>query len=187
MTDWWATGTGIASATATVAAVGVALWVAIRDGEQRNAERRDAEAAQARLIFVTRDHEGFRPWVSLWNASASPVLEVEIRSLTAVDRRTGQRMLATRVSVRSTDVELPGLIARVLDGAEVVNPEVWVIEGTEEIHEGWEPTGGWSASESEIECIYRYTDTAGLRWERFDSQPPQRVLEVTAAHRRRHP
>lgn len=89
-------------------------------------------------------------------------------------------MLATRVTAAGlgTGVELPGLIARVLGEVQVVRPEVWVSEGTEEIDDGWSPTGGWSEVEIEFECIYRYTDTAGLRWERFNRQSPQRVLQV---------
>ncbi|MEU3774101.1 hypothetical protein AB0F11_13005 [Streptomyces sp. NPDC032472] len=73
MTDWWTTGTSIASAAATVGAVGVALWVAIRDGEQRTAEKRDAEAAQARLILSRRDSEAV---LIIHNNSQLPVIDV---------------------------------------------------------------------------------------------------------------
>jgi hypothetical protein len=38
-----------ATAASTFAAVVVALWIGIRDGRERDAERRDAEVAQSRL------------------------------------------------------------------------------------------------------------------------------------------
>lgn len=58
MTDWWSVGSGIVRAVATFAATGVALWVAVRDGRQRDGERRDQEAAQARLVTFTGISDG---------------------------------------------------------------------------------------------------------------------------------
>jgi hypothetical protein len=53
----------------------------------------------------------------------------------------------------------------------------WVPEGAEEIDDRWEPPGDWSDSEWGVECVYRHTDTAGLRWERLNRESPQRILE----------
>ncbi|MGP4012524.1 hypothetical protein [Streptomyces sp. 4N124] len=77
MTDWWAAGTGIASAAATISATGLALWVAVRDGRLRDAERRDQEAAQARLVTRSR---GPNDRLRITNHSALPIMRLNVRA-----------------------------------------------------------------------------------------------------------
>jgi len=50
--DWWMVGLTAAAAIGTITAVVVALGIALHDGRRRDAERRDAQAAQARLVHA---------------------------------------------------------------------------------------------------------------------------------------
>ncbi|MFI1769205.1 hypothetical protein ACH41H_45245 [Streptomyces sp. NPDC020800] len=166
MTDWWTTGTSIASAAATVGAVAVALWVAIRDGEQRNAEKRDAEAAQARLILSRRDSEAV---LIIHNNSQLPVIDVELYSVSLVHPESGKRIAAAKL--RRTDLVRdtappPLRLCQVLQRGGQVGVHV-ILEGR---------TSGKDLLRLRMECHYGFTDSAGLRWERRNNEPPVRIV-----------
>ncbi|AWI32780.1 hypothetical protein [Streptomyces tirandamycinicus] len=174
MTDWWATGTSIAGAAATVGAVGVALWVAIREGRQRDAERRDAEAGQARLVTCRMQLGKIgsrRGSCVIHNFSRHAVVDIELCSVTAVDPATGERWTTAETAGRRTWAEGEPLGPGLSYEFDLLN---WVQEGSTEPKDDWMPRGGWHTAR--IKFVYRFTDAAGLRWERRNDEPPVRVL-----------
>ncbi|WP_327286586.1 hypothetical protein [Streptomyces sp. NBC_01205] len=165
--------------------MGVALWVAVREGQQRDAERRDAEAAQARLVLPHHVQSGSEVILKILNHSESPLLDVELRSVSLVDQRTNQRMIATRVTVHyfggssTTLIEFPAPVTLVLLDEVMCIAEGWAPEGTTAVDNAWEPAGGWD--EAELDCVFRFTDATGLRWERWNRQLPKRIIEEQPA------
>ena len=59
----------------TAVAVGVALWISHRDWARADAERRDQEKAQARLVEIAR-RGGSLAGVAVYNHSKEPVFDV---------------------------------------------------------------------------------------------------------------
>lgn len=80
------------SALGTLSAAVIAMFIAIRDGRQRDRERRDLEAAQARTVFATvemrraaiRDFGAApRPHVVVHNHGTAPITRVLLQRVSA--------------------------------------------------------------------------------------------------------
>jgi hypothetical protein len=81
------------AAIATFSAVGVALWIAIRDGRKRDELRRARSLARARLVLVpgapgvttTQGSEGYKHAIKyrFENHSGRPVLDVHVEAWSA--------------------------------------------------------------------------------------------------------
>lgn len=72
--EWWVIGTNFAVAGGTLLVAVVAALVAIRDGRHRDAERRDRESAQARLVTCVLAY----PDVQITNHSGLPLLDAQV-------------------------------------------------------------------------------------------------------------
>ncbi|MFC4464648.1 hypothetical protein ACFPH6_08775 [Streptomyces xiangluensis] len=163
MTDWWSVGSSIAGAAATFAATGVALWVAVRDGRQRDAERRDQEAAQARLVTFTGISDGR---LLITNHSLLPISRLLVTA--KVQEADGEwKFLAVRS--RAT-VPWPG--GELGPGGRVTLPVS---------HRMVEPGGTLVFSPLQngesVRVTMQLLDAQGLWWERTNDQEPVRLLQ----------
>lgn len=173
--DWIAAIGQALGALFTAAAVAVALRIGRRerrwrseDVERSEAERTDREFAQARLVTIEVDYEPFEWamrsrifWAGVHNASSDPVFEVELVGVTCSKRDD----LTWQFDWGP------------LDSWETV-PRV-VLSGKKF---GWpisyKDRRGQSVDGSGVDRVtLRFTDAAGLRWERTDNEPPRRVLD----------
>lgn len=144
-----------ASAGATTAAVGVALWVSIRDGRQQRRDRKDQQAAQARLITVetTEDPTGGAFYVSVTNHSASPVFAVNVEAVHVTPdplrvrfygERSWPRLDADqRVSTKALTFTMDGTALADVTGPNIVSADI------------------------------SFVDSTGLRWRRWGGTPPR--------------
>lgn len=159
MTNWWLVATSITSAAATIGAVGLALWVAIRDGEQRDEERRDSEAAQARLVMHSYSDTPGR--VIITNHSAAPIIDVYIQQVSVI-YEDGHRRTP----------ELSGYPSLPASRGSLLHPgEDWFIPWS--LKYGYGPSG----QKLQIECTYQFLDARGLVWERRNNGQPIRVIK----------
>lgn len=140
----------LAAAAATVAAVVVALWVAIRDGRQQRAELADRQAAQARLVTAYVDRLQGRWCVRTANHSTAPVYDVEVEEV------RHQQWVGNVEPVPGS----PAKLRELLPGAPVDRPLAGEV-------------GGDPAS---AVVVFRFVDAAGLRWRREGTGPPQRLV-----------
>lgn len=152
-----------ASAVGTFAAVAVALWIGIRDGRERDAERRDSEAGQARLVMVSSGTaSGGGIWVVLTNHSSQPVTGLELDEVTwDGDEARGApwRVPPTIMGARAaTDI--------LAAGDELKIPVEFLGPNGERIHVG---VGSFTAR-------YSFRDACGLTWSRIGNGEPRRVL-----------
>ena len=174
--------TRIVGSVATVGATSVALWVAVRDGRRRDAERRDAEAGQARIVVLSKGSYGNQ--LTIQNQSTGPVFDVEVRSVVGMDpkprapRLTNTRLHAETVSAESQGGSPPCILTTVLSGGDEVpfSLHTWVPEGESTMIQLQEFSQGYPGNAT-LECVFRFTDASGLRWQRLNRQSPKRVLD----------
>lgn len=151
----WGSLAELAGAVATTAAVGVALWVAIRDGRLREEDRKDEQAAQARLITVqtTEDPTGGSFYVTVTNHSTSPVFAVNVEAMHVTPdplrvrfygKRSWPRLDASRsVSTKALTFTMDGTALADVTGPNIVSADI------------------------------SFVDSAGLRWRRWGGTPPR--------------
>jgi hypothetical protein len=160
-TDVFAAWGQVIGAAGTLLAVVVALWIAIRDGRYRDAERRDNEAAHARFVFAARASDPPRLTMSYTNHGALPVTSVRFVGI-----------FGSYQDVRSTGWSLDGssepyVLAAIGPGQTVTTPPIAVT---------W-PAG---VDVDETEALYYptivFVDTNGRWWERTAHDPPRRLL-----------
>ncbi|MEU0783266.1 hypothetical protein ABZ341_17045 [Streptomyces sp. NPDC006173] len=158
MTDNWTIASTVATAGATI----VALWVALREGINRRAERRDAEETQARLLVIRieRDEQG----VAVHNYSAEPFLEVRWFDAGAKVAASGQ------TAVVRFDENARRIIRPLGAHAHWDIPLAQFGWGDDERPESAAPHG------SELWGTVHYLDANGLWWSRTGNDRPVRLL-----------
>ncbi|MGW7450174.1 hypothetical protein [Streptomyces sp. NPDC054787] len=168
MSDFW----DAASAIATTAATGVALWFGWHEVKMRNKEETDRQAAQARLVVSVID--GNRGEVV--NHSSEPLLELRIiRADADVDGQS--------VAVRWSEDDRR--IFRNVSAGQVHHLEL--------LEQGWgpllDPVHGYEVGTDQgiaplnatnHRLTIQFMDVAGLRWQRVGLQPPTRLLHELA-------
>jgi hypothetical protein len=160
-TDVFAAWGQVVGAAGTLLAVLVALWIAIRDGRYRDAERRDNEAAHARLLFGSRASNPPRLTVSYTNYGTFPVTSVRIVEVYG-------RFAETRSTGWSIDGSSePYVLGSIGPGQTVTTPPITV---------------NWPAETEADETTALYyptivfVDTNGRWWERTAHDQPRRLL-----------
>ncbi|MEV0982587.1 hypothetical protein [Streptomyces sp. NPDC049915] len=155
----WLIGTNFAVAGGTLVVAIVAAWVAIRDGRQRDAELRDRQAAQARLVAVSvitvddqcaeylRLHPGekappslsrlYNDYWSIVNHSSGPVFDLEI-----LGGEQGAVPYRAPLAPGKSAGRLPSFVQE---------------------REG-------------LNVTFRFVDEVGLRWQRKNNGQPQRLI-----------
>lgn len=176
--DWLAAWGQTAGAIGTAAAVGVALWLAFResrwrraDQAERDAERADRDAAQARLVTVEPTYpevvyaRDLHIVIKIVNASLLPIFDVKVVDL-------------------SCDVA-PGHTWRIDDSdGDGFKIEFRVLAAGEPFYlpvEYVDPAGRSTAlmeAGGTDHVTIEFTDSVGLRWRRRDNDAPVRVIET---------
>ena len=148
------------SGIATASAVGVALWSSRCDRRRADAERRDQEKAQARLV-VSRVASEASQRVRIVNNSSAQVLNVLPEySVTGREDRLQGTVSSTETVPR--DVLDPG--------------EEWPVSVTYFDADGsLVATDAYYWSQEDTITI-TFTDSAGRRWKRVNNSEPERVL-----------
>ncbi|OLF14329.1 hypothetical protein BLA60_04150 [Actinophytocola xinjiangensis] len=153
----------VIGAAGTLLAVVVALWIAVRDGRYRDAERRDNEAAHARFVSGARTSDPPRLTLSYTNYGSLPVTSVR---LIAVSGRFG--------TTRSTDWSIGGsaepyVLGAIAPGQTATTPPI-------AIH--WPA----DADVDEATALYYptvvFVDPNGRWWERTAHDQPRRLLSA---------
>ncbi|MFF8593989.1 hypothetical protein ACF061_21590 [Streptomyces sp. NPDC015220] len=152
MTDAWTIGSTVATAAATL----VALGVAVRDGRARAAERADRDAAQARLL-ITRARGGT---VYVDNYSDQPFLEVWWITADAVGPASEVTPVRYAGQERRYIRPLPAKGSSTIGLSEQV----------------WDGHSGPSPRNSTVRATIHYLDAAGLWWSRTGGEQPVRLL-----------
>lgn len=156
----------VIGAAGTLLAVAVAIWIAIRDGRYRDAERRDNEAAHARLVSCSRASDPPRLTISYTNHGSCPVTSVRI---VEVAGRFGETRSTGWSIGGSTE---PFVLGAIEPGDTVTTPPVSLV---------W-PEGH---RVDEKAALYYPTivffDTNGRWWERRAHDQPRRLLSSPAA------
>ncbi|USQ89880.1 hypothetical protein NFX46_40040 (plasmid) [Streptomyces phaeoluteigriseus] len=147
--DWWTIGTNICVATATFAAVVVALWVAIRDGRRQDKDRLERESSQAKL--VTCDAQNF-PRVVITNHSGLPVLDVRLVKL---EIGLARRFWYVEGSSGTLGAETSWVWVAPQDLVSDLDLEIYLVSG-------FKPT-----------MTIRITDASGSQWFREGSNQPE--------------
>lgn len=155
--EWSVAISQVAGAGATLAAVVVALWIAVRDGRRVQALQDDRDAGQARLITFEVYTRGDRWRVGTMNHSAAPIFEVTVTKVTCGDR-------IGRV------VEVPGSPEQLAMVPPGDKPEQTTDIAVVEADGSHKMIGS---------CTAHFLDAAGLRWSRTGSDPPQRIKPKT--------
>jgi len=160
-TDVFAAWGQVIGAAGTLLAVVVALWIAIRDGRYRDAERRDNEAAHARLVSGARASDPPRLKVSFTNYGTFPVTSVRLVDIFG-------RFADTRSTGWSVNGSAePYVLAAIAPGQTVTTPPITIT---------W-PAG---TDVDETAALYYPTvvfiDTNGRWWQRTAHDQPQRLL-----------
>lgn len=152
--DWGSVGEWVGG-LATAAAVVVALAVAISDSRRRDEERKDVQAAQARLVTVEThpDMMGGVLFVKVTNHSASPVFALIIEAVHATPDPVRACFTGKREWPRldSNASEQAGCFIFEMDGitpAKVEPPRI-------------------------VSADVSFVDSAGLRWRRWNNTPPR--------------
>ncbi|AFM10486.1 hypothetical protein PIS_097 [Saccharomonospora phage PIS 136] len=168
--EWGTVGEWAGAAGAVGAAV-IALYIAIRDSRVRDRERRDLEAAQARCVVATVQHdpqphnladERQHLRVRIANHSSDPIMSVDILELTSVKSWMIGRK-AGRVGELLADVIAPG--------AEAASEPVTL--------EGLPPIADSLPIERVVSARIQFVDARGLVWERVGTEEPTRVLSTS--------
>lgn len=152
--------TELAGASGTIAAVVVALGIAIADARRRDAERKDEQAGQARLITVEtkEDAIGGVLYVLITNHSAAPVFSVAVEAVHVTPDPLRVRIKSERRWRR-------------LDAGEKVKAACLLFELDGITVASVEPPSIVSADVS-------FVDSVGLRWRRWGNTPPRRGAPV---------
>lgn len=166
MLDWGSIPAWLGAA-GTISAVVVALTLAIRDSRRhaadervRAAERRDLEAAQARLVFSALTSSGGL-MVTIKNSSTAPVHHVSLDNVVKIDSPDATWRVNPRV--RGARAEFNTLEAQ----------GEWMIPV-----EHQNATGAVLTKRiGEYSVVFSFLDAAGLRWSRTGVNAPARVLE----------
>lgn len=160
--EWGDMGTWVAG-LATLLAVAVAIWIAVRDGRVRDAERRDAEAGQARLVSVST------PWgnaggiqIHVTNHSEAPIVGLEIDDVgwvsglpAGVKWRVAPAVFGARAS------------CDVLPAGGVLKVPVEFADSSGAKHR---------VDTGEAQVDISFHDAAGRTWRRTSNSPPVRVI-----------
>ncbi|RAS65122.1 hypothetical protein C8D87_105617 [Lentzea atacamensis] len=156
----------VIGAAGTLLAVIVAIWIAVRDGRYRDAERRDNEAMHARLVSGARASNPPSLTISYSNYGSCPVTSVRVVDVAG---RFGE--------TRSTGWSIGGsaepyVLGAIAPGQTVTTPPISVT---------W-PEG---QDVDETAALYYPTivffDTNGRWWERRGHDQPRRLLSSPAA------
>jgi hypothetical protein len=173
--DWVAAIGQAVGALFTAAAVIVALWLAIRedrwrraDQAERDAERADRDAAQARLVTVEPDYNrsasfpGPEIAAVVLNGSQLPIFDVRIVGLRAASETT------SRWAWGSPDPD-EMTIKPVLPAQERFVIQIAYVDerGTVDYRDTGEDV-----------ITIEFVDHAGLRWRRAGNALPERVLDT---------
>ncbi|HEV2784280.1 MAG TPA: hypothetical protein VGX25_33255 [Actinophytocola sp.] len=151
----------VIGAAGTLLAVIVAIWIAIRDGRYRDAERRDNEAVHARLLSAIRVSDPPNLTIGFTNYGSCPVHSVR---LTGIVGHFGD--------VRSVGWSINGssdsyVLAAIAPGQTATTPPITI-------------TWPENATVDEAAALYYPTivfyDTNGRWWERTAHDPPKRLL-----------
>ncbi|MGW5362903.1 hypothetical protein [Actinopolymorpha pittospori] len=150
----WVSGVG------TVLAVIVALGIARKDWRRSDAERRDAEASQARLIVTSVKHQetGAGRWtdVTVTNHSEYPLPLLRLGSVLARPPHDGGTFsLRGRSPIR-----------------QVLEPHGFATWSVEVVDKNAKKVA-WPA---EFDVFIRFTDHAGREWSRCNLDQPKRQL-----------
>lgn len=164
--NWVAAVGQVLGAVGTFAAVVVALRLARWERRRDTAERRDREAAQARLVTITVDYRDFNraiPGVVITNHSEQPVHRPEVHSMgdPRPPVRWGPRMELKGYPHRPTEVLSPHGSRyenfHHIDGAGVFTRDVVQRVRADDV-------------------TITFVDAAGLRWRRTGNGEPVRVV-----------
>jgi hypothetical protein len=151
----------VLGAFGTFCAVIVAIWIAMRDGRYRDAERRDNEAAHARLISGFRDSDPPRLSVGYKNYGECPVTGVRLVNIYG---RFGE-VYSTGWSIEGSSE--PYILAAIAPGQTIVTPPITIL---------------WPEGENvdPVAALYYPTvvffDANGRCWERVAHDQPRRLL-----------
>ena len=152
----WVSGVG------TVAAVVVALRIGQRDWRRADDERRDAEAAQARLITTTSTHQGgAQVAVQTVNQSQFPIIALTLKKVAAKPPYDGGGWRWNGGTRLTQEILNPGETA------------TWAVLITDANGDPVDPGPYHVDCGAEIS----FTDYAGLLWRRVDLDQPGRVVE----------
>lgn len=152
--EWWLIGTNFAVAGGTLLVAAVAALVAIRDGRNRDAERRDRESAQARLVTCVLAY----PDVKITNHSGLPVLDARVIGLFEPEARTFHVVESERSGTINAHDQWP-----------------WPVPA--EIRSKLDVP----ARESLVPSI-RFMDASGVEWERQGDLPPTQRTAALEKH-----
>jgi hypothetical protein len=147
-------------AIATFAAVVVALLLPRWERQRDMAERRDRDAAQARLVAITVPGRSRYRFVEITNHSEQPVHRPRIESMGDPRLRWGLSDLDTS---EYEEVLPPDMTHRVLF-------DYFNADGTVATHNIEQSIGA-------DDVTITFTDTSGLRWRRTGSSEPVRVIQ----------
>ena len=166
ITDWISAIGQVAGAVGTFAAVALALWLASKENGRLIAERRDSEAADARLVVASVRHDIGISFLEVRNDGSAPVYQLEFGDVTSgahtyvvtesiVDYRGG------RYVAEATVAEMPMNIA----------PK-------ESVRLALKLPSGLTRPDRILvgRASISYTDSKGLRWKRCGYDSPQRIL-----------
>jgi hypothetical protein len=160
-TDVFAAWGQVVGAVGTLLAVVVAMWIAIRDGRYRDAERRDNEAAHARFVFGVRASDPPRLTVSYTNFGTFPVTSVRFVGIYGHCDQTR----STGWSINGSPE--PYVLGSIGPGQTVTTPPIAIT---------W-PVG---TEVDQTAALYYptivFVDANGRWWERTAHDQPQRLL-----------
>lgn len=160
----------VGGATATLLAVAVALWVAIRDGKHRERDHQEELAGQARTILLDVDsgHNdllGRFYAVVVHNYSNAPITDITVIDISAVF--AGEEHTTPKWSLDDEG----GPMCRVLPAGKSC--------GSGPILFSFKP-GKWVCTPQyplmmHSVVTYAFTDARGIRWRREGNKQPQRI------------
>jgi hypothetical protein len=161
----WGSAAEWVGAIGTFAAVATALGIAIGDARRRESERKEVQAAQARLIIVDahEDVAGGVIYVSVTNHSAFAVFAVAVEAVHVTPDPLRVRFHGAREWVRLDPSESRRVSCSLfeLDGATMAS------------------VGASNILSADVSFV----DSAGLRWRRWGNTPPRGGAPI----RRRQP
>ena len=157
MTDWWADSASWASAIGTIGATVSALYIALRSWRDAAAERADRDAAQARQVVINYLKSAV---VEVTNFSISPILFLLVRDVWRLNDDHTQVAERYRARVQGADARRAKLL---LAPQETIRIDITSSTGSP-------PLPGAYA------LTIRFTDAAGLDWERTGNEPPRRLV-----------
>jgi hypothetical protein len=160
-TDVFAAWGQVIGAAGTLLAVVVAMWIAIRDGRYRDAERRDNEMAHARVVSAARASDPPHLTVSYTNYGVFPVTSVRLTDIVGRFKDAS----STGWSISGSDE--PYVLGAIGPGQTVTTPPITI---------------NWP-EETEVDkkaALYYptivFVDTNGRWWERTAHDQPRRLL-----------